>query len=167
MKQCPGKELAALDEAVHSFIGFIRSLPPESLRPGGTEPWGPREILIHLVFWHEQYRILAEAAAASQAPQPLKGAIKELNRAAVAGNISASVEELISRWSQAQQALARLGNREGSDRLQFPIRAGSKQWQFQDLLRAASRHIARHRTRLEAAADQPPSQSPPFKRARL
>jgi len=44
--------LAKLRQTVESFRSYIRSLPPEQLAPAA---WGPPEVLVHLVFWHETF----------------------------------------------------------------------------------------------------------------
>lgn len=72
-------ETAMLDEAIDSFISFIRSLPGQTLEASRTERWGPREVLIHLVFWHEQYASIATAVAAKRPPKLHPGTIRDVN----------------------------------------------------------------------------------------
>src|SRR5271157_2169129 len=97
-----------LDEAIDSFVNFTRSLPADALEGSKSDRWGPREVLIHLVFWHEQYARIGEDVAAKRQPVMLKGTFKELNRASVARNIHVPVGILIERWQSAHQRLVHL-----------------------------------------------------------
>lgn len=137
-----------LDQAVLSFIAFTRSLPSQMMAPSKTERWGPREVLIHLVFWHEQYDQIAAAVAANQQPKLFQGTFKDINRFAVAQDISAPIEELITRWTRAHHALVRTARARRADRLKFSLRKGSKEWPLSDLVRLAARHIQNHQTKL-------------------
>jgi hypothetical protein len=141
-------EIAELDHAIHSFLAFARSLPAQAMEPSKTVRWGPREVLIHLVFWHEQYCGSAAAVAASQSPVLRKGTIEEINRIAVAENRFASVEELTKRWLEAQRILSELARSHADDGLQFPIRVKSKVWPLSDLARIAAGHIRKHELKL-------------------
>src|SRR5512142_3565922 len=108
-----------LGQAVTSFLTFVQSLPPEQLQPSKHERWGPLEVFIHLVFWHEQYARIATAALAGKKREMLHGTFKEINGWAVAENLTVSVPELIQRWLKAQTALERLSQRPGAERLKF------------------------------------------------
>jgi hypothetical protein len=152
MKKDLQEDATGLDRAVQSFLGFVRSLPPGGLGTSETEPWGPREVLIHLVFWHEQYATLAAAPAANASPTPLKGTIDQINRAAVFGCAQVPVEELAARWEAAQIALDRIAQGAAAHRLSFPLRQGAKAWRLPDLLRIATRHIQNHQAKLAKSA---------------
>jgi hypothetical protein len=133
-----------LDEAVDSFIGFTRSLSAQTLKASGTDRWGPREVLIHLVFWHEQYASIASAVAAKRPPKLHAGTIGDVNRFAVAEDAETSVETLIARWTKANRRLAGVASRRDAVRLRIPLREKSKQWPLADLLRVAAGHIGKH-----------------------
>lgn len=96
-----GMETGSLDGAIQLFTAFVRSLPTAEMEPSKRESWGPREVLIHLVFWHEQYAQIASAVARSKKPLLLKGTARALNDAAVAREINAPIDELLRRWTRA------------------------------------------------------------------
>jgi len=148
-------DTAKLDQAILSFITFARSLPARMMEPSKTEHWGPREVLVHLVFWHEQYNQIAAAVAANQQPKLLPGTFKEINRLAVAQDISTPIEELVARWTRAQQALASTASTRGAERLKFSLRKGSKEWPLCDLVRLAAGHIENHETKLHRSLGRP------------
>ncbi len=148
-------DTAKLDEAILSFITFTRSLPPRMMEPSKTEKWGPREVLIHLVFWHEQYSKIAAAVAANKQPELLQDTFKDINRFAVAQNLSDSIEELVARWTRAHQALARTARTRRAGGLKFSLREGSREWPLSDLVRLAARHIQNHQTKLQKLLGMP------------
>lgn len=140
-----------MDQAVASFINFVQSIPPEQLQPSKSEKWGPLEVLIHLVFWHEQYLRIATAALAGKKHEMLHGTFKEINGWAVAENLTVSVPELIRRWLKAQTALEHLTQRPGAAHLKFSLREGSKEWTLPVLIRLAAGHIVNHEAKLRKA----------------
>ncbi len=137
-------EIAKLAAAERSFVEFTHSLSREDLELSRTEKWGPREVMIHLVFWHEQYAQIAANVLGGRKPDLLPGTFKEINASAVEQNASVPVEELIARWSTAQKKLQRISNRPEAKRLKLCLREGSKEWPFPVLVRLAAGHISTH-----------------------
>ncbi|MGA2182360.1 MAG: DinB family protein [Bryobacteraceae bacterium] len=137
-----------LDEAVDSFISFIRSLPPQALEASRTDGWGPREVLIHLVFWHEQYASIATAVAAKKPPTLHPGTIRAVNHLAVAQDAQTSVAALIARWTKANRQFAAVASKRSAAGLRIPLREKSKAWPLDDLIRLAAGHIEKHQAKL-------------------
>jgi hypothetical protein len=137
-----------LDQAVASFVRFVQSLPPEKLQPSKSEKWGPLEVFIHLVFWHEQYARIATATLAGKKREMLHGTFKEINGWAVAQNLALPVPELIRRWKRAQAAIVHLTQAPSAERLKFSLREGSKEWPLPVLIRLAAGHITNHESKL-------------------
>lgn len=76
------------------------SLPP--LTPG---EWGPREILCHLVYWHEWYAEVARSINHGDPVTPKVGAFPEFNRQSVEELGSTPVPALVARLRRAQCSL--------------------------------------------------------------
>jgi hypothetical protein len=141
-------DLLRLGETLQSFIEFVQCLDPESLKPARTKKWGPREVLTHLVFWHECYSRLAAAAAGGKESKPLKGTLKAINAQAVALNKDVPVHELIARWVKAQKGLARTAQKPKAGQIKVALTETSKEWKLPELIRMAANHIAKHETGL-------------------
>ena len=60
-----------LDQAVEDFCRFIENLPPEVAT---QQAWGPKEVLAHLVYYHELYVAQAQAYLAGTPSSSQKGA---------------------------------------------------------------------------------------------
>ena len=65
--------VARLDESVEAFACALESMPETALT--GAE-WGPREMLGHIVFWHETYLRIAHAINTGHDPVPLVGTFR-------------------------------------------------------------------------------------------
>lgn len=141
-------ELDRLSAAVHSFAELIRSLPAQKLNRSRTQKWGAREVLIHLVFWHEQYAQIASDVFAKRNYPKLSGTFKDINAWAVAQNMSVPANELLDRWVAAQIRLEHLSQKQGASRLKLCLREGSKEWPFFVLIRLAAGHVRRHEEKL-------------------
>ncbi|HEY8415845.1 MAG TPA: DinB family protein [Thermaerobacter sp.] len=121
-----GSLLEKLDRTVDSFIAYIEGLPPEEL---AARAWGPREVLVHLVFWHETFVAALEALLDQREPRLPRGTFAELNAAAVKANAGVAVPELIRRFREAQGRLTELvgrAARAGDRTLAIPVKAGSR-----------------------------------------
>ncbi len=141
-------EIDKLSAVISSFTEFVHALPQQKLESSRTEKWGAREVLIHLVFWHEQYAQIASDVFANRDYKQLSGTFKEINALAVKQNMSVPINELLERWAATQNNLERLSKKPGSSRLKFCLRVGSKQWPFSALMRLAAEHIRQHEDKL-------------------
>jgi hypothetical protein len=139
----------ALDGAIQSFTAFVRSLPAAEMEPSSRESWGPREVLIHLVFWHEQYARIASAMARDKKPFLLKGSARALNDAAVAREINVPIDELLKRWTRAHERFSAVARSHRASEIRMPLRVGGKAWPVADLIRIAAGHIRRHHAKLQ------------------
>ena len=144
-------EIESLSHALHAFADFVHSLPAAKLEPRKGKPWGPREVLIHLVFWHEQYAQIAAEVLTGKRREMLRGTFKQINDWAVSQNAAASVEDLLACWATAQMKLLRISRRPEAVRLKFSLREGSKEWPFAVLMRLAAGHISNHEAKLRKA----------------
>lgn len=134
-----------LDRTVESFIAYIQGLPPQSLAP---RAWGPREVLVHLVFWHETFVATIEALLDKREPELPRGTFAELNAAAVKANGGVAIPELIARFRAAQARLDELAARAGDRRLAIPVKAGSRPRTLEKLLWEIEAHVRNHEMKL-------------------
>jgi len=141
-----------LDAAIESFTAYIRSLPAAKLASSTRQTWGPREVLIHLVFWHEQYAQIASAIAQRKEPSLLKGTGRGLNDAAVRREIDTPIQELLERWARAHASFSKVAHSQGASRIKMPLRVGAKAWPLADLIRLGAGHILRHQAKLQESA---------------
>ncbi len=147
-----GAALADLSTAVERLQALYASLPDASLAHRDGPEWGPREALIHLVFWHEQYAAIAEAPAAGREPALVRGTFKEWNARAVERERDVPVPALLARLAGAH---ARFGDAaRGADALSWRMsfREGSKPWPFAEALRLIASHIRLHDGRVRKLA---------------
>ncbi len=82
-----------------------RELERGPLPPLTGGEWGPREILCHLVYWHEWYADVARSINAGEPVSPKVGAFPEFNRRSVVELGSAPAAELLGRLRHAQRSL--------------------------------------------------------------
>jgi len=136
------------DEAIESFIAFIQSLDSTTLKPSTTETWGPREVLIHLVWWHEQYVKLARAASHGKTCDLPEGTLKQMNARCVTANIKVPIPKLIARWNRANRQLTALTSSPGGSRISISLGRNTRKWPLQVLLRLSAGHIQRHENKL-------------------
>lgn len=145
------KPIERLTLAIDSFISYIRSLPEGKLQASPSTSWEAREVLVHLVFWHEQYASIIKAILSGKKPELLIGTFKELNAYAVEKNRTESISTLLKRLAEAQKDLERLTNKAATKniRLQLSFREGSKMWQFEEALDKIEKHIRGHLIKLK------------------
>ncbi len=94
---------ARLSESVEAFACALESISETPLTGG---EWGPREMLCHIVFWHETYARIAHAINTGQDPMPLVGTFPEFNRQSVLELGQVPVTVLVARLRRAQRRFA-------------------------------------------------------------
>ena len=92
---------AAFREAVAYFDGQEAT---SGVRVG---EWGPKEVLCHLLYWHEVTSGGMESVAATGGPHRVKAHVDEVNALAVAARSGRSVLELVQEATGLQQRLIR------------------------------------------------------------
>ena len=137
-----------LNSTIASFIQYFRGLAPDALRPAPSAERGPREVLVHIVFWHEQYAAIAGALLCHQALPLQKGTFKQLNALAVKENSSCLIDELLRRLERAQYRLSELARSDNTVALHLSFREGSKLWPFEEAIDRIEKHIRGHQVKL-------------------
>lgn len=144
-------ETAHLHEVVNDFIAYISRLPADALKP---DVWSPREVLVHLVFWHERYISIISAALDGREPDLLTGSGKALNAMPVRENAGAPIGLLIERFQAAQAELEELTASEAARSVTIRIRLNTKERTVNDLLHAVEGHIRNHLAKLRKVSRQ-------------
>jgi hypothetical protein len=133
--------LRRLSETVDGFCQMIEHLPARALL---EKPWGPRQVLCHLVYWHEIYVRQIEARQAHKGWLLPEGGFKELNAEAVASLASVGVPTLLARFRTANSRLCRLAMEPKSAGAHIQLKVDSKNWPLDEFLDQVEAHIRRH-----------------------
>jgi hypothetical protein len=107
--------IATLERSVESGLAYFQG-------PGGQSKvmighWGPREVLCHLVWWHQATAEGMESVAAGGAPYRIYASVDEMNARAVgrlagreinqAGTYGVSLVDLAHQWQERLVKAAR------------------------------------------------------------
>lgn len=84
---------------------FIQEVQKKKLSLMATDKWTVKEVLCHIVFWHENYAANYKALAENKVPPLLDGPGYKLNPEGVASLKKYSVIELIKKLNKAQNTL--------------------------------------------------------------
>ncbi|WP_324716669.1 DinB family protein [Carboxydochorda subterranea] len=135
-----------LRAAVASFASYITGLPESFLQPG---EWGPREVLVHLVFWHETHAATIGALLRGEEPALPVGTFAQLNARAVRANADQPITRLIERLEAAQRELERLVVAAGGRDLPgIRTKAGAKPRDLRAALLRMEAHVRHHERKL-------------------
>jgi hypothetical protein len=142
------EELARLTATVESFCRLMEGLPARALL---EKPWGPRQVLSHLVFWHETYVRQAEAQLTGKGWLLPEGTFNELNAQAVASLATVGVPTLLARLRAANKRLCTLVRQPKASVVKIQLKADSKAWPLGEFLVMVEAHIRRHGEELRKA----------------
>jgi hypothetical protein len=91
-----------------SIEGFCRTIEQLPARAFLVQPWGPRQVLAHLVFWHENYVRQVEAGLSRKGWLLPEGTFETLNARAVASLAGVGVPTLLARYRHSLVFAARM-----------------------------------------------------------
>jgi len=134
-----------LTETVDQFCQFITALPASALV---EQDWGPKEVLAHLVYYHELYVKLVEAFIAGVPAVPPKGRFQDLNAQAVAASRGVTPVELVERLQKANHRLVKLYQQHDPSKITVEIKAGAKLRTLAELIPEVEAHIRNHLRKL-------------------
>ncbi len=145
------KGIAVTDEeklknTVEAFCRFIEALSPSELTEGA---WGPREVLVHLIFWHESHVEQTEALLTGSPFTPPAGCFADLNARAIAAAQGIPVNELLRRFRAADVRLRALCRQVDPATVVLLIKRGATPRTLAHLVREEEAHIRNHLKRLE------------------
>lgn len=142
-----------LCEAVDEFCHFIEELPNTALV---EKAWGPKEVLAHLVFWHESFVTQIEALLAQESIEIPEGRFRDLNEQVVKASYSASVDELVCRFRAANERLCGFAQNHHLKNITLKIKKGSKSRALSSLMAEEVGHIRTHYQLLARQAEYDP-----------
>lgn len=99
-------EIKKLRETVAAFCHFIQEVPEAEL---AEQVGWPKEVLAHLVFWHERYVAQIEAMLTGEPFAGPEGRLNDLNTLAVEASQGRAIEELLQRFQAADERLREFG----------------------------------------------------------
>jgi len=141
-------DIEALRAAIEGFIAYIGSLPADALAPAAVgQEWGPREVLCHLVFWHEENASLLAARLRGERRAPVSGGVHQSNARAIALTRDASIEQLCERWQAAQSRVEALLAADLPAGLRMAARQGSTVRPVADVFKPG--HVLGHLRQLQ------------------
>jgi hypothetical protein len=140
-------DLDRLTTTVVKFCRFIEELTEAKLQ---EQPWGPREVLAHLIYWHELCAAQAEAARDGRSSELPEGQFSDLN--AVAQNRDESLSEMLRRFREANDRLVSAAT--ASPDIVIQLKRGSKDWPLVELIPNLESHIRNHLRQLEKAQEK-------------
>ena len=135
------EDLARLGATVDAFCQTIERLPARALL---EKPWGPRQVLGHLVFWHETYVLQIEARFAGKGWLLPEGTFNQMNADAVASLAMVGVPTQLARLRAANTRLCRLALQPKASEVRIQLKADSKAWTLNEFLVMVEAHIRRH-----------------------
>jgi hypothetical protein len=138
-------DLVRLTETVEDFCAWIESLPARDLR---AQSWGAREVLAHLVFWHEYYCVQSRAAPAGKSSSLPAGRFTDINARAVEKYRALAPRALAARFRSVNRRLCRLAAASDPRKIAFRLKEDSQMWKLSELIPAVEAHIRNHRIKL-------------------
>ena len=132
--------LANLKESVQALTAFFKK--DLDFQQMVYELWNAKDILGHLVFWHESFARNIRDLGEGVKPNPLKGKLSEVNQQSVETTASVSIATLIIRLQTAQRTIEQHIFNESIDLI--PYKRGSRSYSRQEHLEVVSGHINKH-----------------------
>lgn len=143
-----GNIIQNLSSAIDSFITYIQRLNSSQLQLSRTRTWGPKEVLIHIVFWHEQYCKILRALSLGEKPAMLTGSFIQLNALAIEQNKHETTENLLSRLNIAEKELEGLYKKFNAKELKIAFKDGGKLRTLEEAIVRVTQHINSHHRQL-------------------
>jgi hypothetical protein len=139
--------LGELEDAVTELVAVARALPDPDVVTTGE--WTARDVVAHLVFWHESFARNVADLADGRRPTPLAGTYAALAARTNAELGDVGIEALVERLLAAQ-AVIRAGVRAPGVEL-IPYRRGSRPYAPDEHLVVVRDHVRAHGRELARA----------------
>ncbi len=136
--------LKQLDSTLADFIEFFQGDLDYSSMVNAQ--WTARDVLGHIVFWHESFARVLAALVREEKPVLLKGRIPEINQQGYDATHENSIDQLVERLNLAQAIVVQ---HISDPRVkQIPYRKGSRTYTPIEHLQIVRDHIRSHMKRL-------------------
>lgn len=153
--------IKSLHEAVTDFVVWIEVLPEEAKRnrlvsanAGEPPNWGPKEVLAHLVYYHELYVSELEALLRGEDYDPPAGSREELNKRAVKASRVTPADALAQRLRAANLRLGVLLEESNLDEDLIVYRQGAEPQTLHALAEGEAEHIRHHLVEQQAHSSE-------------
>lgn len=140
-----------LSSTIDDFSHYIEKLPKSDVELSKTSEWGPKEVLIHLVAWHEYYCKIIHSLVVGHIPILIKGTLKNQNRLAVENNKNETVKNLLLRLEAAEVKLENMYKSPNAKNLYIALKVGGKIRPLHEIVKMIPRHIINHQLQLQKA----------------
>ncbi|NTW61909.1 ClbS/DfsB family four-helix bundle protein [Candidatus Saccharibacteria bacterium] len=134
-----------LTENLDLFVDTVKSRKSTLM---ANNQWTVKDMLCHIVFWHEAYATNYEAMARGLQP-PLPEQMSTINTRGVDSLKRVSIKELVSRLRSAHQSLHTSIIIEGVPQMTYS--KGGRTYETGAFLDMIARHIARHTIQVRRA----------------
>lgn len=134
-------DLERLSTTVEAFCRFIEGLPEDDLV---EQEWGPKEVLAHLVYYHQLYVAQVAALLAGAPFEPPQGRYSDLNAQAVALSRGVPPAELVARFRAANRRLGELAASPQAKDIILEIKQGVKPRRLYFLIPEIEAHVRHH-----------------------
>jgi len=139
--------LSQLDETVARLLAVYQGMKhPEMVVIG---EWTAKDLLGHIVFWHESFARNVYDIASNIKPTPLKGRLTDLNQQSVVEMRPYSTKTLLLRLESAHQVIQHNIRHPGLELI--PYRQGSRPYTPEEHLEIVDRHLSGHLDDIEKA----------------
>lgn len=140
--------LRRLSQTVAQVVDFYQNVDDPTIMVNTT--WTARDVLVHVVFWHESFARNVRDLANGVRPTPLKGTYIELGRRAADEAVDRSIEELLARLIGAQQAVEEFIY--DPYVTSIPYKVGSRPYSPAEHLGVVNEHVSHHLREVQSAA---------------
>lgn len=155
-RQETGRLFALLSKNLETFI---REVKTKQLTLLATDQWSVKDVLCHLVFWHESYAANYRALADNKEPPLLEGPGYMLNPQGVRSLRKYSRNALIERLRDAQESLY-----ESIMEKQVPqmtYKKDGRVYRTDEFLSVIARHVVTHTKQVRRARKSKPTKKAP------
>ena len=139
--------LNQLDKTIARLLAVYQGMKhPEMVVIG---EWTAKDLLGHIVFWHESFARNVYDIASNIKPTPLKGRLTDLNQQSVVEMRPYSTKTLLLRLESAHQVIQHNIRHPGLELI--PYRQGSRPYTPEEHLEIVDRHLSGHLDDIEKA----------------
>ncbi len=136
-------------ELSNSLDVFIGEVKKKKMSLMATDEWTVKDVLCHIVFWHESYAANYKALAANLDPPLLEGPGYALNIEGVSMLRNISAAKLIERLRKAQNTLYESIVKKGVPKMTY--KQGGRVYSTPEFLHLIAGHLLTHATQVRRA----------------
>jgi hypothetical protein len=123
--------------------GLYKLLDERQLQLGVYPEWDALDVLRHLVWWHESFAAIVQAAAEGVEGDVPKGSLAEVNARSVASLAQVSRRSLLRRLALAQRQIE--DHHELPAEQSLGYRRGSRRYSFAERIQISIGELSQHR----------------------